>query len=145
MLAEAQQRKREPLGVVLTGEAEDWVPALETIVGRGVVTSFPVRNDRELIDVVQSGLVQAAVLDEEAAWSLDVLQLLRMIRRVDALLPVVVLSVRTDRTWLEDALQLEAFSVVVKPLELEELLRQLRRIMIRLDQMLRRDFPPLGG
>jgi DNA-binding NtrC family response regulator len=145
MLAEAQQRKREPLGVVLTGEAEDWVPALETIVGRGVVTSFPVRNDRELIDVVQSGLVQAAVLDEEAAWSLDVLQLLRMIRRVDALLPVVVLSVRTDRTWLEDALQLEAFSVVVKPLELEELLRQLRRIMIRLDQMLRRDFPPFGG
>jgi len=50
---------------------------------------------------------------------------------------VVVLTTRTDRRWLEDALRLTAFSVVIKPLGLEELLRQIQRMMHRLDEMLR--------
>ena len=77
------------------------------------------------------------MLDDSANWSVDVLQLLRMIRRLDAALPVVVLTTHRDRRWLEHALRLAAFSVVVKPLELEELLRQIRRMMARIDAMLR--------
>ena len=61
-----------------------------------------------------------------------------MIRRLDAVLPVVVLTTRRDRRWLEHALRLAAFSVVVKPLELEELLRQIQRMMVRMDAMLHR-------
>ena len=37
------------------------------------------------------------------------------------------------------ALRLAAFSVVVKPLALEELLRQIQRMMMRLDRMRRSD------
>lgn len=126
-----------PLGLALTGEAQSWQPALEEIVGPDLVRTYRVQSDRELIEVVQRGLVDAAVLDEEVEWQLDVLQLLRMIRRMDAALPVVVLSTRRDRVWLEHALKLAAFSVVVKPLELETLLRQIQRMMMRIDQMLR--------
>jgi DNA-binding response OmpR family regulator len=68
---------------------------------------------------------------------MDMLHLLRLLRQVDRMLPVVVLTKRTDRRWLEDALRLAVFSVVVKPLELEELLRQIQRMMIRIDRMLR--------
>jgi DNA-binding NtrC family response regulator len=60
-----------------------------------------------------------------------------MIRRLDADLPVVVVTARRDRRLLQDALRLAAFSVVVKPLQLEELLRQIQRMMIRLDELLR--------
>ncbi len=125
-----------PIGLVLTGEAQSWQPALEEIVGPDLLTAYRVQSERELIEVVQSGLADAAVLDEDVEWHMDVLQMLRMIRRVDAVLPVVVLSRRQDRIWMEDALNLAAFSVVTKPLQLETLLRQVQRVMNRINQML---------
>jgi CheY-like chemotaxis protein len=100
---------REPFHLVVTGEAESWLPALELIVGPDVLVPTMVSDDRELLD--------AAVLDDEARWAVDVLQLLRMIRRLDADLPVVVVTARRDRRLLQDALRLAAFSVVVKPLQ----------------------------
>ena len=60
-----------------------------------------------------------------------------MIRRLDQELPVVVVTRSRDRRVLKDALQLTAFSVVVKPLALEELLRPIQRMMARIDRTLR--------
>ncbi len=125
--------------MVVTGEAGWWLPALEKIVGPSVLRTYQVHGDQELLDVVQSGQADAAVLDDEAEWCLDVLKLLRMIRRFEEALPVVVVTRRQDRRLLEDALRLAAFSVVVKPLALEELLRQIQRMMMRLDRMRRND------
>lgn len=133
-------RRKGPLALVVTGQARSWQAALEKIVGPEWLVTYTVSDDQDLLNVVQTGLADAAVLDDGVAWDLDVLQLLRMIRRLNTTLPVVVVTGRRDRRWLEDALRLAAFSVVVRPLELEELLRQIRRIMVRLDEMLRRDF-----
>ncbi len=130
-------QSRGPLGLVVTGEANEWLPALEQLIGRQWLNTMVVRGGNELLSAVSSGLADAAVLDEEAGWDLDVLQMLRMIRRIDAMLPVVVLTRHTERRWMESALRLTAFSIVNKPLELEELLRQIHRIMARMDQMLR--------
>jgi DNA-binding response OmpR family regulator len=138
MVAALNQR-RGPFGLVVTGEAESWQPALELIVGPRWLTTYRVRGGDELLSFVEAGLADAAVLDAAPEWGLDVLQLLRMIRRLNESLPVVVLTDRSDRRWLEHALRLAAFSVITKPLELEALLRQLRRIMIRVDTMLRPD------
>jgi DNA-binding NtrC family response regulator len=129
-----------PFGLVVTGEAESWLGALDQIVGPEWLKTYPVRNDRELLQVVESGKADAAVLDD-ADSQLDVLQLLRMIRRVNSVLPVVVVTSHRDRLWLENALRLAAFSVVCKPLELEELLRQVHRMMFRIDAMLRGKMP----
>lgn len=133
----ALNEPNSPFGLVVTGEAETWRRALEMIVGPQWLRTYQVRGDDELFEVVEAGVADAAVLDEDADWGVDVLHMLRMIRRLDAVLPVVVVTRRTDRRWLESALHLTAFSVVAKPLELEELLRQIRRIMIRLERMLR--------
>jgi len=114
------------------------LPALETIIGPQLLKPVQVDSDRELLDVVRSGHADAAVLDDEARWSVDVLKLLRMIRRLDQELPVVVVTKRRDRRLLEDALRLTAFSVMVKPLALEELLRQIQRMMARIDRTFRR-------
>jgi len=135
MVASLNQRK-EPLGLVITGEAGTWQPALERIVGPQWLRTYMVSSQKQLLQVVEAGMVDAAVLDDQAEWELDILQLLRMIRRLDALLPVVIVTGRRDRRWLEDALRLAVFSVVARPLELEELLRQIQRIMTRLDEML---------
>jgi hypothetical protein len=57
---------REPFHLVVTGEAESWLPALELIVGPDVLVPTMVSDDRELLDVVQAGKADAAVLDDEA-------------------------------------------------------------------------------
>ncbi len=130
-------RTDRPFNLVITGEAESWLSALEQIVGPRWLAPHMVSGDSELLEVVESGLADAAVLDDAAEWDLDVLRLLRMIRRLDTVLPVVVITGRQDRRWLESALRLTVFSVVARPLELEELLRQIQRMMFRLDEMLR--------
>ena len=140
MVAMRNQLDR-PFNLVVTGEAESWLPALDQIVGRRWLVTHRVRSDDELLEAVQTREVDAAVLDDAAQWSLDVLRLLRMIRRLDSMLPVVVITGSCDRRWLEDALRLAVFSVISRPLELEELLRQIQRMMIRLDRMLRGERP----
>lgn len=133
--------KQHPFELVVTGEAEDWLPALGQIVGPRWLHTRRVRSDNELLEVVRTGQADAAVLDDDSPWDVDVLRLLRMIRRLDASLPVVVVTQHTDRRWLEDALSLAAHSVVVKPLELEELIRQIHGVMTRLARMLRQQHP----
>ena len=138
MVTTAQQRRAKgPFGLVVSGEAEGWLPSLRQIVGPQWLWAYHVDSDGQLLEVVSAGLADAAVLDEAAGWSVDVIHLLRMIRRVNAMLPVVVVTSRSDRRLLEEALRLAAFSVVTRPLALEELLRQIHRMMLRLDQMLR--------
>ncbi|MCD4823667.1 MAG: response regulator [Phycisphaerae bacterium] len=133
----APNAEQKPLELVVTGEAESWLPALRQIVGPQLLHARRVRSDHELLEVVRAGQADAAVLDDESPWDLEVLPMLRMIRRLDQLLPVVIVTAHTDRQWMENALQLAAYSVVVKPLELEPLLRQIHGIMLRLSQMLR--------
>lgn len=127
----------QPFGLVVSGEADTWQRALEQIVGSQWLTTIPVRGDVELVEALRSGQADAAVIDEDVDWGLDVMAVLRMIRRLNRQIPVVVVTRRADRRLLEAALRLAAFSVVTKPLELEELLRQLQRLMVRLDRMLR--------
>lgn len=120
------------MNLVVTGEAQWWLPALQQIVGPSLLTTYKARSDIELMDTVRSGIADAAVLDEDVDWAGDVMNLLRLIRRFDATLPVVIVTRKTDRRVLEDALRLTAFSVVAKPMALEEFLRQIQRMMMRL-------------
>lgn len=140
MVAALNEMTDRPFGLVVTGEAENWRPVLDMIVGPRWLITYQARSDHEVLEVVRAGVADAAVLDDSAELGMEALQLLRLIRRMDAMLPVVVVTPRhPERRWLEDALRLTAFSVVTGPLELEELLRQIQRMMSRLNQVLRED------
>ncbi len=133
----SKMRQREPLDVVVTGEAETWLPAIQTIVGPRYIHAYKASNDRELLHVVEKGNPDAAVLDEGPGQEVPVLHMLRLIRRVQPRMPVIIVTAHTERRWLEDALRLAAFSVLTKPLGFEALLQQLQRVMTRLDRSLR--------
>jgi DNA-binding NtrC family response regulator len=138
-MTQAPKENRLPFNLVVTGEAQHWLPALQQIVGANYLLARPVVSHRELLAAVEAKAADAAVLDDSAAMQIDVLHLLRLIRRLDNAFPVVVVVTgRRDRHWLEDALRLAAFSVVTRPLQLEELLRQIQRMMRRIDEMIRR-------
>ena len=126
----------EPFGLAVSGEGEQYVQALRMIVGPTWLKTYPATNDRDVIELVGSGKADALLLDEEAI-DVDALKLLRTIRRMNQSVLVVLLTVHTERRWLEEALRLAAFSVVVKPLRLEEMLVQIHRMMVRLDAAIR--------
>lgn len=138
-----QEKQRGPFSLVVTGEAEFWRSAVEQIVGPKYLITRKVHNNGELIEVIRAGQADAAVLDDSSDLGLDVMQLLRQIRRINVMLPVVIVTAQPDRRRLEDALRLAAFSVISRPLRLEELLRQIQRMMIRLDMMLKQG--PMGS
>jgi len=125
-----------PFGLVLSGEAGDYVDALRQIVGPRWLETYPVSSGGEVLELVHEGVPDAVVLDDDAIEA-DTLKLLRMIRQVNEALLVVLLTGRTNRRWLKEALRLAAFSVVTKPLRLEELLLQIHRMMVRLDAVIR--------
>lgn len=138
MVAERLRQPDAPFSLVITGEAQGYQRALEVIVGPQWLRTRRVQTNQELLAAIQAGQADAAVLDEDAPLgSSDVLSTLRLIRRLNERLPVVIVARRRDQRMLQDALNLTAFSVVGKPLQLEELLRNIRRMMIRLEKMLR--------
>lgn len=133
----AQSEGRTSFRLVLSGEAGDYVEALDRIVGPGLIQTFRAERPGEVLAIVQAGLGDAVVLDQES-MRIDPLRLLRSIRRVNQSMQVVILTGRrVDRRWLEEALRLAAFSVVAKPLGLEQLLFQVHRMMQRMDILLR--------
>lgn len=140
MVAQALQDNNNtgPFGLVVSGEAGEFADALSLIVGPRWLETYKVDSDGEVIHLVQAGLADAVVLDEAVA-EIDVLALLRMIRFMNGSLLVVLLTTGADRRRLAEALRLAAFSVVTKPLGLEELLAQIHRMMVRLDTNIRRD------
>jgi DNA-binding NtrC family response regulator len=123
-----------PFGLIVTGEAETWRPALQRIVGPRWLDVKRVAGEDELLRAVESGRADAAVLDEEAGRDLPALRTLRLIRRIDTGFPVVVVTGQADRRLLEAALRLAAFSVMSKPVGFEALLRQIQRMMDRVDR-----------
>ena len=125
-----------PLGLVVSGEAGDYVEALRQIVGPKWLATYRARTDAEVLQLVQAGVADAVVLDDDAI-GVDPLKLLRSIRRLNEALLVVLLTGRAERRMLEEALRLAAFSVVSKPLRLEELLVQIHRMMVRMDAVIR--------
>jgi len=131
------RERLDPFGLVVNGEAGEYVDALRMIVGSRWIQTFPARTDREVLELVRHDVPDAVFLDDEAIQA-DTLKLLRTIRRVNRATQVVLLTGRTDRRWLEDALRLAAFSVVIKPLRLEELLVQVHRMMVRMNIVIRR-------
>ena len=121
-----------PLELVVTGEVAGWLPALERVVGPNWLNTRRVRSGHELLEVVRHGQVDAAVLDDECDWDLDVLHMLRMIRQLNRSLQVVVVTKHTERQWMEAALRLAAYSVLTKPLGFEPLVRQIHGIMLKM-------------
>lgn len=112
------------------------------LIGPKYVQPYMVNGDEELIGIVKARQADAAVLDDQVDWGLDVLRMLRMIRRLDAQLPVVVVTGHRDRRYLQSALELRAYSVVARPLALEQLIRQIHGMMAQMERMLRTGRPP---
>ena len=123
-----------------------WTTELPRLLQPQGVASYMARTGREAIDLAEQMEVHAAVID--LATPIDPMSqerstagargggmwLLELLRLLPSRPPVVILrrpglSPRQDDRLLTEALRLGAFSVMNKPVELEQLLTVFRRLM----------------
>jgi DNA-binding NtrC family response regulator len=125
-----EQDARRPLALVVSGETRRHAEVLRKLLLPELVRMLDADTMDELLGIVQHGAADAVVVDSDRDDQ-ELLMMLRLIRRVNWAVPVILVARDATRRFLEGALRLEAFSIAHKPLEREELLMQLRRVMER--------------
>ncbi|QDU34812.1 hypothetical protein KS4_28880 [Poriferisphaera corsica] len=149
--ADKHRSERGKFNVLLTEDREHaiehWTHQLPRLLGPQGVEAVVAKNGREAIDISNELEVHAAVIDlatpQDAAnraytssgmpggiWLLEVLS------RLPKHPPIVIVNSRTYtprqiHRFLHDALRLGAFSVINQPVQLEQLLGVIQRIMQR--------------
>lgn len=134
------------LNVLLTEADEPWSRQLPRLLEPQGVRTICVTTVNQAVRAMEHEPIHAAVVDialpmhQTVAMSGTMetggLKLLRVIRRMHPAPPTVVVrgryfDRRTDDRLLTEALKLEAFSVLDQPVQLEQLLETLRRLLQR--------------
>jgi DNA-binding response OmpR family regulator len=134
------------LNVLLTERDEPWAQQLPRLLEPQGVRTVRVHSVDEAVDAIEHESIHAAVVDlglplDGAAPVRGLpetggLKLLRIIRRMRPAPPAVVVrgrlfDRRTDDRMLTEALKLEVFSVLDQPVQLEQMLETLRRLLQR--------------
>lgn len=129
-----RQRIERPFGLLVSGDAARHEEALQKLLAPRYVETLRADEPEQVLNLVRAGQADAAVLDLPGDHQ-QLLKMLRMIRRMNTAIPVVLVAQSVSRRFMEDALRLAAFSVAHKPLEREHLLIQLRRLLERAHRM----------
>jgi DNA-binding NtrC family response regulator len=116
--------------VLLPNEQEGWH---ETIAGllepQGVHTVFA-RSGREALDLIESTPLHAAVLDTRMP-GLGGLQVIKLMRELHKAIPAILLADQMTNHLLREALGMQVFSVLTKPVDFNLLLDALARVLRR--------------
>jgi len=147
----------ERLNVLLTDADEPWSQQLPRLLEPQGVRAIRVESVRQAIDVIDHEPIHMAVVDlalpvdqpesppayRPSRGSLDAdrasdgaLKLVQVIRRLDPTPPTVIIrgrlfQPRIDDRILREALTLNVFSVLDEPVQMEQVLRVLQRVMQR--------------
>lgn len=125
-------RLSQPKSVnVLIGSAHwAWPQAVEQIFQPRGVNALMAQTPAEAVGLVDSSKIHLALLD---AGETDQggMQTLKMIRKHDRLLPCILLAKQMDQHTLREALNLQVFSVLAKPVDLKLLAEQIDRLFVK--------------
>ncbi len=143
----------ERLNVLLTDGDEPWSEHLPRLLEPQGVRAIRVDSVRQAIDVIDHEPIHMAVVDlalpvdqpespaagrpaESDRSGGGALKLVQVIRRLDPTPPTVIIrgrlfQPRLDDRLLREALTLNVFSVLDQPVQMEQVLRVLQRVMAR--------------
>ena len=135
------------LNVLLTDRGQRWSAQLPPLLKRQGVTSFTVSSSDQVLQLIETKPIHVAVVDMFLDTEPDArpnpqrlpggLKLLQVIQRSQRRPPAVMIvrsrhfDPRVDNFVLNEALRLNAFSVLDQPVELEQMLSVLRRALER--------------
>jgi len=104
-----------------------WPQALHGIFRPRGVNLLVAGSVDEFVNIIEQKRIHTTIVDMDSAKS-DALATIRIIRMSHPLLPCILLTSRPGRNLLEKALQLDVFSVIDKPVNMDILQGQMNRL-----------------
>ena len=120
------------LTVLLADEQEGWHRTVRGLLEPQGVRTLSVRTGREVLDVVENDEVHVAVLDTRMPQlgGMQVMKMMQQSAKARGVSAILLADHLTDQL-MHEALQLQAFSVLAKPVDFNVLLDSLARVIRR--------------
>jgi len=116
---------------VLASEANwAWPEALRSIFRPRGVNLLVAENATEFVDVIRSKRIHTTIVDMDSETS-NGLATIKIIRMNYPMLPCILLTSTAGQSLLDNALRLDVFSVIDKPVDMSILRQQLNRLFIK--------------
>ncbi|MBI9017047.1 MAG: response regulator [Phycisphaerae bacterium] len=103
-----------------------WPQAVTQIFKPRGINAMVAETPNDMVRIIDNSKIHLAILGENNG-----IQTLKMIRQHDKLLPCMVLADQINHQLLSEALNLNVFSVLTKPVDMAQLINQLNRLFIK--------------
>jgi len=116
---------------ILASEASwPWPKALRDIFRPREVNLLIAENAGDFVNIIESRRIHTTIIDMDSEKS-NGLATIKVIRIHSPLVPCILLTSVAGESLLSKALQLDVFSVIAKPVDMEVLRRQLHKLFIK--------------
>jgi two-component system, response regulator YesN len=116
--------------VLLPPEQEGWHETVAGLLEPQGVHTVLARSGREALDMIETLPLHAAVLDTRMP-GLGGLQVIKLMRELHKAIPAILLADQMNNHLLREALGMQVFSVLTKPVDFNLLLDALARVLRR--------------
>jgi len=116
--------------VLLANEQEEWHQTVRGLLRPQGVQTVSAHSGREALDLIESTPVHVAVLDAQMP-QLGGMQVIRVLRELHKATPAILLANHLTTHLLQEALGMQVFSVLSKPVDFNVLLDALARVLRR--------------
>ena len=107
-----------------------WPEAVRTIFMPRGINALLATEANDVLDIIEQRRIHTAIVDMDSE-RLSGLGTIKMIRVHYPLLPCILVARVAARELLSDALELDVFSVITKPVDMGVLLEQLNKLFIK--------------
>jgi DNA-binding NtrC family response regulator len=116
--------------VLINGSDWAWPDAVRQIFKDRSVELLIVKQADEALNVLQQRRIHTAIVDMDSKI-LNGLSMIKVIRSSFPLLPCILLADSAEEKLLSTALELDVFSVMSKPVDMQLLQNQLHRLFVK--------------
>ncbi len=125
-----QTSSHNRLTVLLANDHEGWNETARLMLEPFGVQTIYAHSGREALSLIESQPIHVAVLDTQMP-QLGGMQVIRLMREMQSSPPTILLADRMNNHLLQEALGMQVFSVLSKPVDVNLLLDALARVMRR--------------
>jgi DNA-binding NtrC family response regulator len=122
--------KLEEINLLTSGVNWAWPQAVRNILRPRGVNLLVAENTNDFVHIIERRRIHTTIVDMESGIS-DGLATIRIIRKRYPLLPCILLTRAAGESLLGNALRLDVFSVIDKPVDMHILQEQLNRLFIK--------------
>ena len=128
MIVEQIQDSR--VNVLASGEGWAWPGALKDIFAPKGISLLIAREVGEFVNIIKQNRIHTLIIDSDVERYTG-LATVKIIRKDYPRLPCILLSCRANREMLTEALHLDVFSVINKPVDMNILRNQMNKLFVK--------------